>query len=129
MYWVLGTPFLKQTICIYHISWNCPPPRMPVTTRIIPFLAGNLNKNLICDCFWVAGRPKKSYIYVHIYIYVYVYHRRLCSPFPSGVLNEFTRPRFHGQDLAKECGCTYGAETWKSVSKKPGEGWKGNFLT
>ncbi len=34
------------------IPWMWPPPRMPVTTRIITFLIGNPYKPLICHCYW-----------------------------------------------------------------------------
>jgi len=34
-----------------------PTPRMPVTTRIIPFLMGNPYKTLFVTVTWFGGRP------------------------------------------------------------------------
>ena len=85
---------------------------------------------------FLGGRltQQKSYIYIHnIYIYitdVFVLHS------PWKFFYEFTeRPRLKTRckDLAKECGCTYGAETWRvrvAGRNKRGKTWerKGDFL-
>ena len=42
--------FSRQMI----IPWVVPPPRMPVTTRIIPYLVGNPNLNLHLP-LWLGG--------------------------------------------------------------------------
>ena len=43
-----------------RISWNYPPPRMPVTSKIILFLVRNPNQNLhLWLASWKGGRPKE----------------------------------------------------------------------
>ncbi len=44
---------------VIDIIWVVPPPRMPVTTRIIPFLIGNLNLNLHFHYYWEGGCPPR----------------------------------------------------------------------
>ena len=47
-----------------HINWNYPLPRMPVTTRIIPFFVGNpyINKpSFVTIASWARGCRSNAY--------------------------------------------------------------------
>ena len=69
------------------ILWNYPPPRIPVTTRIIPFLVGNPYKPSFVTITGWGGRPK---IYLNSICVVLLYPSHgESSPFGRVFLEHF----------------------------------------
>ena len=62
------TATIHHIICRYIYMYQVyPPPRMPVTTRNIPFLVGNPYK-LLCATVTGWGGRSNIYIYIHVYM-------------------------------------------------------------
>ena len=77
------------TIGSHHVGicwnyWNYLPPTF--ASRIIPFLVGKSAKNVICDSYWVGGRPKEYVWFTFSDQQPSVANRRFCgSPVPPHV--------------------------------------------